>query len=336
MLDNMLNLKNFFKNLNHPKKEQITSAEQSKNPSLDLTNTFPNSNQPTTTTLHQKNKNKNLNTQFSSSYSKNTISSKLPNLSNCLSNTKISKSLRSKMIDWKIEIYISILKDYINIDVLFKSIQIMDLYTKLEKNKILENEDMHLLGLTSIYLASKYFSKNICLFKDLIPFISFNKFDIKDCEKKEFEILKVLNFNISQPTLLDLLNEYLNRFFKNVNSSDVKKLKNISINFLFMIFIDDKFNNENTDLVINACLINAMRYYFSSILEKNVSEREKNIIFKKEKSIAKSIFFYFKKISGILKKEIKIVRKHLVEFDVNFKKMENVKKLFIFRKNYLL
>ena len=330
---NLKDLKNFFKNLKNPKKEEQTRSEQSKRPSLDLSST----NSPSKTQFQSKiHKIKNLENQFFSSYSKNTISSKLPDLSNCLINTKISKNIRSKMIDWKIEIYINLLKEYIDIDVLFKSIQIMDLYTKLQKKKILVNEDIHLLGITSIYLSSKYFSKNLSFFKELIPIVTYNKYDIVDCEKKEKEILKTLNFKISQPTILDLLNQYLNRFFKNIRSNDVKELKNISINFLFMIFIDEKFNNKNIDLVVNACLINAMRYYFSSILDKNCSVKAKTQIYNQEKIVVKSIFVHFKKIVDVLKKETKCVKNHLVEFEENFRNMNNVKKLFIFRRSFLL
>jgi hypothetical protein len=65
---------------------------------------------------------------------------------------EITSSLRSKMIDWMIEV----LSSYkMSEESFFKSIFIMDSYLKKSKAK-LEVKDLHLIGISSMFLASKY------------------------------------------------------------------------------------------------------------------------------------------------------------------------------------
>ena len=164
-----MNLKKFIESLKNTQENTLTNAEKASNPSRETRMTSSSS--------------KNLEDQFFSNYTQNTISLKLPNLTNTLRNTKISNYIRSSMIDWKIEIYINVLKKYFGIEIIFKSIQIMDMYLKKQKNKILENEDIHLIGITALYLSCKLTSKKSEIFKELIPFISYNKFSLTDLEK---------------------------------------------------------------------------------------------------------------------------------------------------------
>jgi hypothetical protein len=258
---------------------------------------------------------------------KNQISKELPNLKNTLLNSKISKATRSKMIDWMIEIYINILSKDFDIEIIFRSIQIMDLYIKKEK-KTLINKDIHLIGITSLYLACKLNPK-IYLFVQIIPIISHNRFTLAHCEKLELEILKTLDFNINQPNFYDLLNYYFELFLKNNSTEEIKKLKNTSSCFLFILLLDCGFYDIDPDVLVISCLIVALRYYFSSFLNSNnFTTLEVNQIFSFEKKLIKSILNSFNDIKHILKKQIKTIRAFLIGFQSGFKEFTSTNKLF--------
>lgn len=65
---------------------------------------------------------------------------------------EISSSLRSKMVDWMIEV----LSSYkMTEETFFKSVFVMDAYMKRASAK-LEVKDLHLVGVAAMFIASKY------------------------------------------------------------------------------------------------------------------------------------------------------------------------------------
>jgi hypothetical protein len=65
---------------------------------------------------------------------------------------EISSSLRSKMVDWMIEV----LSSYkMSEETFFKSVFVMDAYMKRATAK-LEVKDLHLVGVAAMFIASKY------------------------------------------------------------------------------------------------------------------------------------------------------------------------------------
>ena len=77
-------------------------------------------------------------------------------LSFCL-NHKISPEIRTKMVDWMIEV-ISVYKS--ETETLFLSVAIMDLFINRWPNTI-RSDEIHIIGMTSMFIASK--------FEDLLP-----------------------------------------------------------------------------------------------------------------------------------------------------------------------
>ena len=76
---------------------------------------------------------------------------------NMFKNHKMDEKIRTKMIDWMIEVLYAYKSDN---QTLFIAVSVMDIY--LQKSPIqLENGSMHLIGVTALYIASKY--------EDVIP-----------------------------------------------------------------------------------------------------------------------------------------------------------------------
>ena len=70
---------------------------------------------------------------------------------------KIDEKIRTKMVDWMIEVLSAYKADT---QTLFLSVILMDMYIK-KSQQVLDNSHVHLLGVTCMYMMSKY--------EDVIP-----------------------------------------------------------------------------------------------------------------------------------------------------------------------
>ena len=70
----------------------------------------------------------------------------------CLSRHKVTPNLRARMIDWMIEVLTNFKCDD---QTFFLSVSLLDRYFKL-KPDIREISDLHVIGVTSMFIASKY------------------------------------------------------------------------------------------------------------------------------------------------------------------------------------
>jgi len=79
-----------------------------------------------------------------------------PDFSKCLQNTNIKRGLRSKMVDWMGQVFKHYEKKLgTSKHVFFLGVSIMDMYFKHSKT-LLNDSDLHLTGVTCVFLASKY------------------------------------------------------------------------------------------------------------------------------------------------------------------------------------
>lgn len=128
-----------------------------------------------------------------------------------LTKHNLSNQIRTKMIDWMIEIFNSYASEPKSF---FLAVHILDSFIT-KTTKILCDEDIHLIGMCSIYIASKM--------EDIIPLhlfhiktkIGHDKFSAKQIQKKEKEILLALDFDIIVVTTYDFIKTYLYDFYVN-------------------------------------------------------------------------------------------------------------------------
>jgi hypothetical protein len=85
----------------------------------------------------------------------------------------------------------------------------MDRY--LEKTpKLLKQQDLHLLGVTSMFIASKYEDVTPIFLTTMVKKVGHNRLQDKEILSLEREILTVLKFKLSScPTNLEYLEAYL-------------------------------------------------------------------------------------------------------------------------------
>ena len=109
------------------------------------------------------------------------------------------------MVDWMVEVLNNFKCDD---QTFFLAVSLIDRFFK-NSNSNKQPKDLHLIGLTCMFIASK--------FEDIYPLkmnlvnekIAFNKFEIKEIIQQELEILNKIEYKINIPTVLDFLKLYL-------------------------------------------------------------------------------------------------------------------------------
>jgi len=169
---------------------------------------------PCTDLIYENNKNIRYNLQRAKEYLEEihgfmkSLESKGIALSNYMSliQTDINEKMRIILINWLIEVHF---KFHLLNETLFISINIIDRYLS-QKN--INRKYLQLLGITSLFIASKYEEIYAPSAKDLI-FMTDNAYKIEEMIKMENEILGVLKFELSFPTslrFLELYGDFLN------------------------------------------------------------------------------------------------------------------------------
>ena len=158
---------------------------------------------------------------------------------------KISSNARTKMVNWMMEIFASYSSEPLSF---FLAVEIMDNYLQKSK-KIYCQNDIHLIGMVCIYMASKM--------EDIIPLhmvhiktkIGHDKFGEHEIIIMERNILEILDWDILLITTYDTVKTFLSDFYVNnrdmINNLRMDKicynLEIISIFLCKLISLHDSF-----------------------------------------------------------------------------------------------
>ena len=132
----------------------------------------------------------------------------------------IRSSSRTRMVNWMMEIFASYSSEPLSF---FLAVEIMDNYLQ-KTNKIYNENDIHLIGMVSIYMASKM--------EDIIPLhmvhiktkIGHDKFTQEEIIMMERDILTILDWDILLITTYDSIKTFLSDFYVN-NKNMINNLK---------------------------------------------------------------------------------------------------------------
>ena len=114
----------------------------------------------------------------------------------------ISKEYRTKMVDWMVEVTTSF---KCTIRTYFLAVAIFDNYlSAMQGKKVMENSDVHQVGVGAMYLASKYEDIYPLHSKVVSEKISHGAFSQKQILAREEEFLKIFNFEMDFVTGYDL------------------------------------------------------------------------------------------------------------------------------------
>ena len=269
---------------------------------------------------------------------------------NFLSSHKITERMRTRMVDWMIEV----LSNYhCDESTYFEAINLMDRYFKEcdKKRQILQPPELHLIGVTSMFIASKYQDIYPLRLKIVKDKIAHNKLSCQEIKDKEDEITRYLDYNLGLPTMWDFINLYLEEiFYINCNKHHIKN----------QILLDTYYKNIMTEEdeqlanIINKKytknMLNLLKYVCVYLAKMNCHDYQ--LMQKKHSLLAASTIFVAIKICEQINKEeyindyfteklneisnnsendiIKTAQKILYNaqnFDTKFSGLENLKKV---------
>ena len=174
--------------------------------------------------------------------------------------------------------------------------------------KVLQDSDLHLIGITSIYIASKYEDIYHIPITEFFSKIGFKKFSYEKLKEKEFDILNCLSYNISFPCFSEYIDFFIFEFLSKSPFFFIKK-NSFFCHFIFkVILFEDKFYDKDISLNALSVLVFVLRNFE---IENNEELKEKTNFdsnhFNYEKNKFKTKKNYFSSSSHCFEKEKRIL-----------------------------
>ncbi len=169
--------------------------------------------------------------------------------SNPLSKHLIDPHLRSRMINWMVEVCC---KFEFSPKVYFLSVRILDKYLQLSNSQLLSSE-IHMIGVTCMFIANKFEDVTHFSLKVFITQIARGKFSDEDMKKLEQDIVCTLFFELDLVVCTDFLT-LICRIYE-----IPENVQKTAENFLFSIQIIDNLQLLPSDeAVIAICFASSM------------------------------------------------------------------------------
>jgi len=176
-----------------------------------------------------------------------------------LSRHKINPSIRTKMVNWMLEVFHSFKS---NEETIFSAVKILDKYI-WKTEDVLKNEDIHLIGIVCMYLASKTYDIVPIQMNNLTHLVGHDIFEQKSIKEMEKKILKTINFDLITPNTYEFIQFLLYDFYINNKESieglNLKKmfdiLENCSIWLAKMCNHFEKYSSVSPIFLSVSCVM---------------------------------------------------------------------------------
>ena len=190
-----------------------------------------------------------------------------------LNRHNITPQIRTKMVDWMIEV-LSIFDN--NEETFFLAVNIMDLFL-WKTPTIYRSENVHLIGIASMFISSKFQEIYPIPLKDFVEKIGHNQYCEDDIKKIECKILKdIKTESLVSTSVYDFCKTYFYDFYYNnknliTTEEDAKiyqfiKLTSVYLNKLIMHY--EAFYQENCSIKAIGCIVTSMKIIGDSLKEK--------------------------------------------------------------------
>ena len=186
---------------------------------------------------------------------KNLVGGDVPPTGSPLDKHNVSKEYRTKMIDWMVEVTTSFkctTRTY------YLAVAIFDAYlTKMQGKKVLENSDVHQIGVGCMYLASKYEDIYPLHSKVVSEKISHGAFTQKQILAREAEFLRLFQFEMDFITPYDLHQTSVHLIRKKLNSKNDKSEARLlaRIEELSLLLVQMAMQNNTFTIVSHTILV---------------------------------------------------------------------------------
>ena len=198
-----------------------------------------------------------------------------------LQNHKITSIVRTRMIDWMVEI--CSVFNYMD-ETFFLSVNILDIFLQKTK-KIYDNSNIHLIGMTSIFTASKFQEIYPQTLKNFAHKVGHDMFTLDEIKNMETQIMTDIGMEVLVSTsLYDFMKTYFYDFFYNNKSvieknCDIKIFKDImfTAKYLTKLVVHyEYFYLYDNSIKAIGCIITAIKLMGYFIKEK-FSEKDRSV-----------------------------------------------------------
>lgn len=190
--------------------------------------------------------------------SRDLIFEKTVDLQGTLLGSKINPLTRAQMIDWMIEVLSNLGRQFSEAT-FFRATQLMDMHIKLARTG-LTDASIHLIGLTCMYIGSKYEDVEPLRIQELARDAAYNKFTPHQIREKEVQILHSVKYQTSFKTHLEVLDFFYFKVFGGCVSENTRLLRDLSRNLCIATLASATFNDYDVRFVVLSCLLNAAAY----------------------------------------------------------------------------
>ncbi|CAD8117126.1 unnamed protein product [Paramecium sonneborni] len=182
-------------------------------------------------------------------------------LGDCLENQKISHQLRAKMIDWMIEV-LGNYSETTSDATFFRSVAIMDYYLQKSITQYSDNH-LHLIGITSMFIATKLEDIHHIPLQDFVVRVSHNKYTASKIKAMEQTILETLNFEITFPTSLDFLHNIFYQCFSLNHNPNLQNILEASTYILKLCLHDYSMISFNSNTLASSSFIYSINFFLN-------------------------------------------------------------------------
>jgi hypothetical protein len=157
---------------------------------------------------------------------------------------KVTERMRTRMIDWMIEVLTNYKCDD---NTFFLAVNTMDRYLKALTVNSIQPAELHLLGVATMFMASKYEDIYPLRLKIVHEKIAHKKLSCQEIKEKETDVSVSLGFVLGKPTQWDFINFFVEEiFFTQVNNFAVQD-KTLCENYGSEMGIVNTANNSNNN-----------------------------------------------------------------------------------------
>lgn len=198
-----------------------------------------------------------------------------------LQNHKITSIVRTRMVDWMVEI--CSVFNYMD-ETFFLSVNILDIFLQKTK-KIYDNSNIHLIGMTSIFTASKFQEIYPQTLKNFAHKVGHDMFTLDEIKNMETQIMTDIGMEVLVSTsLYDFMKTYFYDFFYNnklviEKNCDIKIFKDImfTAKYLTKLVVHyEYFYLYDNSIKAIGCIITAIKLMGYFIKEK-FSEKDRSV-----------------------------------------------------------
>ena len=198
-----------------------------------------------------------------------------------LQNHKITSMVRTKMIDWMIEVCSII--NYMD-ETFFISVNILDIFLQKTK-KVYSNNDIHLIGMTCIFTSSKFQEIYPQSLKVFAHRVGHDMFTLDQIKEMESQILTEIGLEVLVSTsIYDFMKTYFYDFYYNnktviEKNCDMKIFKDVMITAKYLtklVLHYEYFYLYEDSIKAIGCIITAIKlmgYY----LKEKFEEKDRNV-----------------------------------------------------------